>query len=115
MAPALDQKPDLLPLLLAGKRGDPRLVRLRFHHPIAGCECPSFGLSDYEMPDDPESFDGALLDSWVYVVFPAGVPNGHDFVASKYFGFTRSTFGPRFDWWAEATERAAIPSSAQSA
>ncbi|HYP75279.1 MAG TPA: hypothetical protein VER12_04980 [Polyangiaceae bacterium] len=35
------------------------------------------------------AFDGALLDSWVYVVFPAGVPNGHDFVASKYFGFTR--------------------------
>ncbi len=52
-------------------------MRLRFHHPLAYCSCPSFGLSDY---------DGG---GWVYAVFPDDVPSGHQFEGGKYYGSTR--------------------------
>jgi hypothetical protein len=76
--PVLDEKPVLSRLLERGADGAPQRVRLRFHHPIAGCECPSFSLTDMD--------EGM---SWVYAVFPDGVPNGHHFEMSKYVGFTR--------------------------
>lgn len=89
-ATALDEQPVLQPLLVAGASGNPRRVRLRFHHPIAGCECPSFSLSDYE--GDPEvvlSHDEAAIQSWVYAVFPEDVPDGHQFESGKHYGTTR--------------------------
>jgi hypothetical protein len=74
--PGLDDVSSLVPLLDAGAKGTPHPVRLRFHHPIAGCECPSFAWSGDEESD------------FIYAVFPDGIPNGHRFEESKYVGAT---------------------------
>jgi len=84
----LNKKPTLLPFLLAGAKGSPELVRLRFHHPIAGCECPSFELSDYPDPEHREVYDETGLDAFVYVVFPDEIPNGHQYELGKFIGRT---------------------------
>jgi hypothetical protein len=83
--PKLEHNPRLLPLLQAGNEGNPRSVRLRFHHPVAYCDCTTFSLTDYDRDKVAESYTGA---PWVYVVFPEGVPNGHAFETSKYLGVT---------------------------
>ncbi|HYQ45505.1 MAG TPA: hypothetical protein VER11_26140 [Polyangiaceae bacterium] len=90
MLPVPGKKLLIAPLLLAGASGQPRHVRLRSHHPIGGCACPSFSLSDYDFgSDDRESYEGAMIDPWIYAVFPDNVPNAHQFEASKFLGATR--------------------------
>lgn len=73
--PALLDRPNVSDLMAAGASGTPRRVRLRFHHPLAGCMCPTFGLTD--------------SNEWSYVAFPSGVPSGHRYETSKYYGFTQ--------------------------
>lgn len=93
--PALDTNPVLLPLLTAGASGTPQRARLRFHHPIAGCECPSFSLSDYRSgigDDVEERHEGIFVLGWTHVVFPDGVPSGHEFESGKFMGSTEYQF-----------------------
>lgn len=87
--PALEEKPVLLPLFRGGAEGKPRRVTLQFFHPIAGCECPSFGVDNYFPDEGPEMYNGMALDDWTFVVFPDGMPNGKSFEDSKYYGRTR--------------------------
>ena len=73
--PALLDRPNVAELMSSGASGTPRRVRLRFNHSAAGCICPSFGLTDSR--------------EYAHVTFPVGLPDGHRYEMSRYYGFTQ--------------------------